>query len=214
MLGSAFSFFHKTFRNRAILVFAVTVVASGIMMPSYGQTIFNCSSGFSSSGACGVSGVSGGGSGTPFAVVGTSSGTTPNLSNGTVDLLTAGANHAALSMNYQAAPVNVEAFTAMLGLRNDSRRSAGVQLRISQLSTELEGNLKSIRDELQGLRYPFLHAREELTIVDFARSDIPATNKLEALFNNCNCHLSRLLPFYQRVLARLTFIATKVEEQI
>jgi Chitobiase/beta-hexosaminidase C-terminal domain len=112
MLGSAFSFFHKTFRNRTIVVFSLTVMASGTLIPSYGQAVFNCSSGFTSSGACGVSGVSGGGSGTPFAVVGTSSGTTPALSGSSVDLLTAGANHAALSMNYQTAPVNVEAFTA------------------------------------------------------------------------------------------------------
>jgi Zn-dependent protease with chaperone function len=109
---------------------------------------------------------------------------------------------------------NFEAFATTLQMRSDSSRSQKAEQRINQLSLELEGNIKAIRVQLEGLQYPFPHAREELSIVEFARSDIPATHKLEALFNNCRCHLSRLLPLYQRVLARLTFIATKVEEQI
>jgi Chitobiase/beta-hexosaminidase C-terminal domain len=112
MICAAMTFFRAGRRSGTKVVLTLAVMALGLVIPSYGQTVFNCSSGFSSSGACGVSGVSGGGGGTPFAVVGTSSGTTPALSGSSVDLLTAGANHAALSMNYQTAPVNVEAFTA------------------------------------------------------------------------------------------------------
>jgi len=62
--------------------------------------------------------------------------------------------------------------------------------------------------------YPFHHAREDLTIDEFARNDIPASHRLQALCNDCTCHLNRLLPLYQRVLARLTFIALRVEERV
>ncbi|EEF59175.1 M48 family metalloprotease [Pedosphaera parvula] len=107
-----------------------------------------------------------------------------------------------------------EALTAMLEMRRDSKRKERVEQRISHLSPQLESFIKAIRVQLEGLPYPFPHAREEITLAEFARSDIPATQKLEALFNNCNCHLNRLLPLYQRLLGRLTFIASKVEEQI
>ena len=62
--------------------------------------------------------------------------------------------------------------------------------------------------------YPFYHAREGIGLAEFARTDIPATHKLQALFNDCTCHLDRLLPLYQRVLGRLTYIALQVEEKI
>jgi len=42
----------------------------------------------------------------------------------------------------------------------------------------------------------------------------PATHKLEALCNDCACHVNRLLPLYYRVLGRLAFIVTKVEAAI
>lgn len=87
----------------------VTLAVMTLTTLAYGQSVFNCSS-FTSSGACAVANVSGGG-GSAFGVFGTFSGTTPALSGGVVTLLTSGANHAALSMNYQT-QVNVQAFTA------------------------------------------------------------------------------------------------------
>jgi hypothetical protein len=55
----------------------------------------------------------------------------------------------------------------------------------------------------------------ELQTLDvFARNDIPAGDRVQALRNGCTCHLERLLPPYQRVLSRLAFIALTVERQI
>jgi hypothetical protein len=73
------------------------------------QTIFNCSSGFSSSGSCGVSIIYP--INTPFAVVGSTNGTTPALSGSKVDLIPSGATHAALSLNYRT-EVNDQSFTS------------------------------------------------------------------------------------------------------
>src|SRR5205807_1590885 len=51
-------------------------------------------------------------------------------------------------------------------------------------------------------------------LAQFARSDAVANHKVEAVYNDCVCHIDRLLPLYHRVLGRLVFIAAKVEEQI
>jgi Abnormal spindle-like microcephaly-assoc'd, ASPM-SPD-2-Hydin len=77
---------------------------------SSGQSVINCPSGFASSGSCGVSFIYP--LGEPLAVVGTTNGSTPALSGSMVDLLPTGTVHAALSLNYQAAQVNDQAFVA------------------------------------------------------------------------------------------------------
>jgi hypothetical protein len=79
-------------------------------LPALGQTIFSCppSTGFASSGSCGVSFIFP--INQPFAVVGSTNGSTPALSGTAVNLVNSGAVHNALNLNYQTA-VNVQAFT-------------------------------------------------------------------------------------------------------
>jgi len=84
--------------------------ASGGTTSGVGYPVFNCSSGFTAAGVCGVGGlVSGNGN---FQVTGTQSGTTPALSGTQINLINSGANHAALSLMFNAVPVNVQAFTS------------------------------------------------------------------------------------------------------
>ena len=71
--------------------------------------VINCASGFAATGDCGVSLI--GSSGQAFAIVGSQNGTTPILVGSQVDLIVAGAQHNAISLNYLT-PVNVQAFTA------------------------------------------------------------------------------------------------------
>ena len=73
--------------------------------------VINCSSGFTSSGACGVGVSFIGQGGQPFEIVGSPNGSTPSLLGSQVDLVPVGAVHSGLSLNYQT-PVNVQAFTA------------------------------------------------------------------------------------------------------
>ena len=97
---------------------------------------------------------------------------------------------------------------------NDQKRAAAADRRIEQLVPELEKLISEIRSLIEKVPYPFQHAREDITLDEFVRSDTPASHKLQSLYNNCASHLNRLLPLYHRVLGRLTFIALKVEEQI
>jgi Bacterial Ig domain len=78
--------------------------------PIFNTVVFNCSSGFATSGSCGVQ-TSQGGSG-PFAVVGTTNGSTPGVSGSQVNLINAGCTHCALTLMYQGAQVNVQQFQA------------------------------------------------------------------------------------------------------
>jgi hypothetical protein len=106
------------------------------------------------------------------------------------------------------------AFASALQSLRQPALAPRAERRVNELSPPLKEMIKEIRTLIEGVPYPFPHPREGLTLDEFARNDIPATHKLNALYNDCHCHLSRLLPLYQRVLGRLTFIALKVEEQI
>lgn len=102
---------HRASADRyAMLTAQVGNLFSGaIPGQQFNTQVFDCSSGFASSGSCGVSFI--GGSGQPFAVVGSNTGTTPALSGSQVNLVTSGAGHVALSMIYQT-KVNVQKFKA------------------------------------------------------------------------------------------------------
>src|ERR1700740_2636512 len=83
----------------------LSVMALGILIPSYGQqaNVFNCSSGFSSSGSCGV------GFQTSGKAFWTSS--PSGLSGSNIIFIATGAGHNGTGMWYQT-PVNAQAFTA------------------------------------------------------------------------------------------------------
>ena len=107
------------------------------------------------------------------------------------------------------------AFTAALDAGSkEQRRTArleAVEARVSELAPQLKDLIRQVRLPLGDVPYPFHHARQDLTLDSFAKNDIPATNPVQALCNDCTCHLERLLPLYQRVLGRLAFIALTVE---
>lgn len=93
--------------KKLYVLFLLIICVSTASIPAMAQVI-NCPSGFSSSGSCGVSLIGGGGQ--PFAVVGSTNGSTPALSGSKVYLLENGYSHMALNMNYTPT-VNVQAFT-------------------------------------------------------------------------------------------------------
>ena len=112
----------KTGRSSPLVVVFLAVIALGFLLPASAQTtIFNCSSGFSSSGACQVGVFSGG----PFEVLGTQNGSSPALSGTSVLLASPGAEHTALSMIYQT-PVAATAFTTTFTFVPDGQSLAFV----------------------------------------------------------------------------------------
>jgi hypothetical protein len=67
---------------------------------------------------------------------------------------------------------------------------------------------------LRDIPYPFHHARADITIEEFARNDIPASNKVQALCKRLSLQHRSPHSLYSRVLGRLCFIALEVEKQI
>ena len=97
---------------------------------------------------------------------------------------------------------------------NQPKLAESANRRINELAPDLQKLIQEIRADIAGALYPFPHPREDLTLEEFARNDIPAKHKLEALYNDCSCHLSRLVPLYHRILGRLAFIALRVESKL
>ena len=109
-LRAAVILYRKTRRSRFLAVLALAVMVLGILLPSYGQgtAVFNCPSGFASSGSCGVDFT--GYEPAAFGIRGTTNGSTPVLSGTSVNMAPAGSQHTALGMLYQTL-VNVQAFS-------------------------------------------------------------------------------------------------------
>jgi Zn-dependent protease with chaperone function len=95
-----------------------------------------------------------------------------------------------------------------------TNRLEQAEARVNELAPQLEQLIQQVRLPLGEVPYPFHHARQDLTLDTFAKNDIPASNKVQSLINDCTCHLERLLPLYDRVLGRLAFIALCVERAI
>ena len=106
------------------------------------------------------------------------------------------------------------AFTAASRAYREKSLAAAARTRMTELEPELRRILAEIKPRLEQVLYPYHHSRDDVTLAEFARTDTPATHKVQALYNNSACHVNRLLPLYQRVLGRLAFIALKVEESI
>ena len=108
-VGATTSSFRKIRRSRLLVVFVLAGMALGMLTPSYGQgtTVINCPSGFASNGSCGVSFIS---ASEPFAVQGTTNGSTPAMSGPSVNLAPTGSQHTGLSLIYQTL-VNTAAFS-------------------------------------------------------------------------------------------------------
>jgi Chitobiase/beta-hexosaminidase C-terminal domain len=104
-LGAAIIPFRKTRRSRLLAVLAVAVMTLGMLVPSYGQatTVFNCSSGFTSSGTCGTNH-----SGDNFNLIGAYN----SLSGSQILLMNAtGETHSSSTANYMTLS-KVQAFNA------------------------------------------------------------------------------------------------------
>jgi hypothetical protein len=106
-----------------------------------------------------------------------------------------------------------EALMAALRACREHSLAAAAQARIAELEPELRQILAGLKPRLEQVRYPYHHSREDVTLAEFARADIPA-NKVDALCNKCAWHINGLQSLYVRVLGRLTFISLKVEEKI
>jgi hypothetical protein len=91
--------------------FIWSAICSVLLLASVASAqLINCPDGFTSSGQpCGVGFFSSGGN-VMFQVVGTQSGSNPSLSGSRVNLMPAGANHAAMTLAYFRQQVNVQAF--------------------------------------------------------------------------------------------------------
>lgn len=107
-----------------------------------------------------------------------------------------------------------QALTAAVQARRQPSMAMAAQARREQLEPELRQMLAALKVRLQKVPYPFNDLRANMTLEDFAQSEVPENQLLGVLYSNCSGYPHRLLPLYQRVLGRLCLIALTVEQSL
>ena len=85
---------------------------------------------------------------------------------------------------------------------------------IEEVAGQLRDLLGQVRRGVNGVRYPFPHARGAITLDQFVEPEAPSQEEHEALFGECLACLDRLFPLYEEALGRLAQIASRVEESL
>src|SRR6185295_4585868 len=82
----------------------------------------------------------------------------------------------------------------MLLLRNREHHSdpAQVDTVVSQIVAELAASRDGIQERLKNFVYPFPHARGQLSVAEYARSEKPAENEWQRIYLDCGAHVERL----------------------
>jgi hypothetical protein len=75
-------------------------------------------------------------------------------------------------------------------------------------------NLRTVVSALAGLRYPFPHARPDISVLEYVQLGIPAAPPAARVEVECAAYAGQLLALNRRALGRLAMIAEKIEAQV
>ena len=106
----------------------------------------------------------------------------------------------------------LRAFLVLIQNRANHGSPDKVDSEIDKVARELRESLAQIQSNLQGLQYPFPHARGEISLVEYARHGKREDSEWKTVFEESNTHLERLFSLHYRVLGRLLVIADQVEK--
>jgi hypothetical protein len=106
------------------------------------------------------------------------------------------------------------ALDLMLANRKNHKQPAKVDDQIRIVAGELRSLLDQIQAKLQTVLYPFPHARGQISLAEYARTDTQVADALQTILNESRAGLDRLFGLYYRILGQLALIATKVEAHL
>jgi Zn-dependent protease with chaperone function len=106
----------------------------------------------------------------------------------------------------------VRAFVMLAQNRNNHSAPERVDAEINSLVRGLRELVARIQSKLEGLRYPFRHARGEISIIEYARYGKQDEAEWETVYHDANAHLERLFALHYRALGRLLVIADVAEQ--
>jgi Zn-dependent protease with chaperone function len=100
----------------------------------------------------------------------------------------------------------------------DGRQSDDAAQKIDPVITELvekaQRQIAQVDQRLGDLAYPFKHARGNLSIIEYARTDVQHEHMWVKTMLECNAYSERLVQLYWRIIGRLAIIAEQVENQM
>jgi len=102
-------------------------------------------------------------------------------------------------------------FTLLLQYRGNHSDRAEVDQAIVELVAELQALTGGIRDRLQKFTYPFPHARGQLTVAEYARSEKPAENDWHRVYLDSEAQVHRMFALHYRLLGRILSEADAAE---
>jgi Zn-dependent protease with chaperone function len=85
---------------------------------------------------------------------------------------------------------------------------------IAALAKELEDRTNGIQQRLTAFRYPFPHAKGELSIAEFARPEKHDPANLQSILENSQTQVDRLLNLHYRLVGCLLVHADRVESRL
>lgn len=103
---------------------------------------------------------------------------------------------------------------SMLNKNNGGARGPRIEQAVQAAAAGAHANLREVESRLTGLRYPFPHARPNLSVLEYVQIGISTSPPLGHLEHQCATYVSQLLALNKRAMGRLAMIAETIEAQV
>jgi hypothetical protein len=97
----------------------------------------------------------------------------------------------------------LSAFALLAQNRGNHSRPSDVDRAILELVRELKSLVAGIQERLKAFAYPFPHARGQMSVADYARSEQPAENDWQRVYQDCQSHVERLFALNYQLIGRV-----------
>jgi len=108
----------------------------------------------------------------------------------------------------------LSAFALLAQIRGNHSDPAAVDKIVSALAAELQSWISGIQERLKPFAYPFPHARGQLTVAEYARSEKPAEFELQRVYQDGQSHVDRLFALHYRLIGRILVHADAAETSL
>jgi hypothetical protein len=99
------------------------------------------------------------------------------------------------------------ALTLLVKNRGNHSSPGDVDAVASELANELLAITEGMQKRLASFRYPFPHARGELTVADYAKAEEAGENQWHQAYLMANSHIERLFALHYRLIGRVLALA-------
>ena len=108
----------------------------------------------------------------------------------------------------------LRAFTLLAQNRGNHSKPAQVDQALSQLAAELQALFGEIQGRLKPFRYPFPHARGQLSVAEYASSEKTAEHDWHRTYLDSDAHCDRLFALNYRLVGRILELADAAESSL